>query len=106
MDHLGFCQNWREWIHACICSGSVPILVSGSPMQEVQVGKSLRQRDPLVPFMFLIVAEGLSALMRRAVKIDRFHSFKFVENDCVFLLQYADDTLLIGEANWENLWGP
>lgn len=40
-------------------------LVNGSPTEEIKLEKGLRQGDPLAHFLFLIVAEGLSGLMKR-----------------------------------------
>jgi hypothetical protein len=49
------------------------ILVNGSPTNDFKVSKGLRQGDPLSPFLFLIVAEGLAGMMKLAVcrKIQR-----------------------------------
>lgn len=68
--------------------------------------KGLRQGDPLAPFLFLIAAEGLSGLMRQVVALDKFSPFRFCgENGPeVSLLQFADDTIFIGEANLQNLF--
>ncbi|MCI10394.1 LINE-1 reverse transcriptase like, partial [Trifolium medium] len=52
------------------------LLVNGSPTSEFNVGKGLRQGDPLSPFLFLIVAEGLTGLMRKAVESCNFHGYK------------------------------
>jgi hypothetical protein len=44
-------------------------------------------------------------MMRRAVELDRFRGFKVGRNGVIIShLQYADDTLCIGEASVENLW--
>ncbi|CAJ2670830.1 unnamed protein product [Trifolium pratense] len=80
------------------------VLVNGSPTTDFDVGKGLRQGDPLSPFLFLIVAEGLTGLMHKAVDSNRFHGYK-VSNDIKFhTLQFADDTIIVGEGNWDNLW--
>ncbi|MCI40998.1 LINE-1 reverse transcriptase like, partial [Trifolium medium] len=43
--------------------------------------------------------------MRKAVEIERFKPFRVGRDGLpVSLLQYADDTLCIGEATVENLW--
>lgn len=39
------------------------VLVNGSPTQDFKVHRGLRQGDLLSPFLFLIVAEGLAALV-------------------------------------------
>lgn len=59
---------------------------------------------PLAPFLFLIVAEGLNGLFMNVVKLGKFKGFKVGRNDYVevFLLQFADDTLFMGEANLQN----
>jgi hypothetical protein len=80
------------------------VLVNGSPTDDFIVGKGLRQGDPLSPFLFLIVAEGLTGLMGKAVDNNVFHGYK-VSNSILFhTLQFADDTIIMGEGNWDNLW--
>lgn len=79
------------------------MLINGNPTKEVQVVKGLQQGDPLAPFLFLIDAEGLIALVNRGVEVGCFTGFRFGDESNISLLQYADDTLLLGEATWEYL---
>jgi hypothetical protein len=59
----------------------------------------------LAPFLFLLVAEGLAGLMRNAVDKDLFKGFTVGSGGLqISHLQYADDTLCIGDATMENLW--
>jgi hypothetical protein len=72
---------------------------------EVNISRGLKQGDPLAHFLFLLVVEGLGLLMSRAVSLGFFKPFA-IKNSGVSVshLQYADDTLLDGEACVENLW--
>jgi hypothetical protein len=90
---------------ACVGAGSLSVLVNGCPTEEISIKRGLKQGDPLAPLLFLLVPEGLGGLMRQAVGCSRFQPF-LVGGDrmAVSLLQYADDTLCIGEATVENLW--
>ncbi|CAJ2656345.1 unnamed protein product [Trifolium pratense] len=104
MRRMGFAQRWLKWMRACIFTSFMSVLVNGSPTADFVVGKGLRQGDPLSPFLFLIVAEGLTRLMQKAVDNGNYHGFK-VHDDLQFhTLQFADDTVLVGEGKWENLW--
>lgn len=81
------------------------MLVNGSPTEEIAIHKGLKQGDPLAPFLFLIMAEGLSSLMNNAVSIREFSGCKIGnEGPKISILQYADDTLVVGEASLDNLW--
>ncbi|CAJ2644735.1 unnamed protein product [Trifolium pratense] len=104
MVRMGFAEGWRRWIRACVCQSSMSVLVNGSPTEEFSVGKGLRQGDPMSPFLFLIVAEGLSGLMNKAVGSGSFHGYKVNNNLMFHTLQFADDTIIVGEGNWDNLW--
>ncbi|XP_071689267.1 uncharacterized protein [Rutidosis leptorrhynchoides] len=68
MELMGFGVKWRSWILTCIKSASISILVNGSPMDEFKFERGVRQGDPLSPFLFIIVAEGLNLLTKSAVQ--------------------------------------
>ncbi|MCH82956.1 LINE-1 reverse transcriptase like, partial [Trifolium medium] len=86
-------------------TSSMSVLVNGSPTEDFSVGKGLRQGDPLSPFLFLIVAEGHTGLMSKAVDNSLFHGYKVSNNIRFHTLQFAaDDTIIVGDGNWDNLW--
>ncbi|GKV44295.1 hypothetical protein SLEP1_g51487 [Rubroshorea leprosula] len=57
----------------------VSILVNGSPMKEFHMSKGLRQRDPLAPFLFLLVAEASNGLTEKAVEEDQIKGSELQE---------------------------
>jgi hypothetical protein len=42
------------------------VLVNGTPYGKTVPTRGLRQRDPLSPYLFLLCAEGLNALLHKA----------------------------------------
>jgi hypothetical protein len=104
MIKMGFAEGWLKWIRACIFYSSMSILINGSPTDDFKVGRGLRQGDPLSPFLFLIIAEGLTWMMRKSVDIGKFKGYKVNANIQFQILQFADDTILMGEDSWENIW--
>jgi hypothetical protein len=105
LGRFGFDERWKCWMMAYVFAGNMSILVNGSPTKEINIKRGLKQGDPLAPFLFLLVAEGLGGLMKRAVGLNRFRGFQIRNNGSIVShLQYADDTLCIGEPTLENLW--
>ena len=105
MVRLGFCARWIGWIKECLESSTVSILVNGSPTKEFCPKKGLRQGDPMAPFLFLIVAEGLAGMVRQAVKKKLYYGVHVGSKAInVGLLQFADDTLFMCEAKIQNAW--
>ncbi|GKU95341.1 hypothetical protein SLEP1_g8712 [Rubroshorea leprosula] len=77
------------------CEGSkapgpdgVSVLVNGSPTKEFEMGKGLRQGDPLSPFLFLMVGEALHGLVKKA------------ENEG--MLQGEQGGLGVSDLRWRN----
>ncbi|XP_058775751.1 uncharacterized protein LOC131650025 [Vicia villosa] len=101
---MGFGNRWVKWMELLVFKSSMSVLVNGSPTKEFEVFRGLRQGDPLSPFLYVIAAEGLSGLVRRSMALGEFASFK-IRGDCsVDILQFADDTLLVGEGSWKHVW--
>ncbi|XP_058733672.1 uncharacterized protein LOC131605316 [Vicia villosa] len=101
---MGFGAKWLKWMEALIFESKMSVLVNGSPTAEFVVKKGLRQGHPLSPFLFVIVAEGLKGMVRKAVELGEYVGFNVRRKCSVELLQFADDTLLVGEGNWKQLW--
>ncbi|GKV33856.1 hypothetical protein SLEP1_g42305 [Rubroshorea leprosula] len=101
---MGFNITWRKWIQECLRSSMVSVLVNGSPTKQFTVSKDLRQGDPLSPFLFLIVAEGLNGLVSSAVVKEQYKGV-IVGNGAVSVshLQFADDMIFFGEVTEENI---
>ncbi|XP_058732648.1 uncharacterized protein LOC131604205 [Vicia villosa] len=72
--------------------------------KEFEVNRGLKQGDPLSHFLFVLVAEGLSGLVKKSIEVGDFQSFKINGNCPVDMLQFADDTLIVGESNWKHVW--
>jgi len=105
LQRMGFHSKWIKWVKGCLETATVLVLVNGSPTEEFRPTRGLRQEDPLAPFLFLIVAEGLAGLVRKAVKEDLLRGIKVGrdEVDCC-LLQFADDTVFLCEDSFSNVF--
>lgn len=61
---MGFGEKLRNWIELLVFKRNMSVLVNGSPKKEFGVGKGLRQGDRISPFLFVLVAEGISMLVK------------------------------------------
>jgi len=73
---MKFCNKWVYWIKECLESSSISILVNGSSTKEIKSTRGLRQGDPIAPFLFLIIAQGLSSLVNQAARKGLFFGLK------------------------------
>lgn len=104
LKRLGFHDKWIHWIHECLVSSSVSILFNESLSKEFMMQRGLRQGDPLTPFLYSIIAEGLSGLIREEIRKNIYRGFKVKAKEVeVNLLQYVDDTIFVGEFNMDNV---
>lgn len=103
MSQMGFSEIWRKWTKECLSSPTMSVLVNGSLTEEFKVGRGIRQGDPLSPFLFLIVAEGLNILWKKIVDGGYLSGYKVGELE-ISHLQFADDTLISDEKILSNIW--
>jgi len=105
MNKMSFPLLWRKWIKECVSTAIASILVNGSPTDEFPLQRGLQQGDPLSPFLLLLAAEGLNVLMNFAVENNLYKGYGVGSTGSAVVshLQFADDTLLIGEKIWANV---
>lgn len=100
LKKLGFYDTWRRWVMMCVTTVRYSFKVNDEIVGPIQPGRGLRQGDPLSPYLFILCAEGLSALMRRANRQGRLHGGKVCRNSpMISHLLFADDCLFFCRAN-------
>ncbi|XP_019253970.1 PREDICTED: uncharacterized protein LOC109232670 [Nicotiana attenuata] len=89
--------KWLNWVWHCISTVRSSILINGSPQGFFATQRGLRQGDLISPFLFLLVMEGLSKMLRFAVNENWLKGFKVNNgqnnNMNISHLLYADNTV-------------
>ena len=92
---MGFQASWISLIMECITTVSYSILVNGEPKGMIKPSRGLKQGDPLSPYLFLFCAEGLNAILRKAVEAGDIQGFSICRRGPKLThLFFADDCLL------------
>ena len=97
LEKMGFGERWCRWIKWCLSTSRFSVMVNGS-LTFFQSSRGLRQGDPLSPYLFVVVIEAFSCLLK-----EQLLGFFFTpcsvrgrrgEGVQVFHLSFADDTLI------------
>ena len=87
----------------CVSTVSYSVLINGEPKGRIVPTRELRQGNPISPYLFLLCAEGLSAMLRkvenggipRGIVVCR-------QAPLVSHLLFADDCIVFGKASKEE----
>ena len=91
----GFSDTWCNWIKQILLNGTVSIKLNNQVGPYFQSAKGVRQGDPHSPFLFNLVVECLTKMIKNAPKNKLIVG---LASDLipggVAVLQYADDTII------------
>jgi hypothetical protein len=71
MKKMGFDRKWVDLVMKCVTSVSYSVIINGSPVGLIKPSRGIRQEDPLSPYLFLICAEVLSAMLKHEEAVGR-----------------------------------
>lgn len=87
----------------CVKSVRYTVKYNGELLEPFIPSRGLRQGDPLSPYIFLFVAEGLTCLLEKEVQLGRITPVKIARGSPgISNLLFADDSLLFFKADGEE----
>lgn len=92
---FGFCEEWIQWVMSCITS----VLINGNHSKLFGASRGLCQGDPLSPYLFLLLTEGLGHLLKTNVELGITQVWHWGGDlPLQSHLQFVDDIALMGMA--------
>lgn len=84
----------------CVRTVDYKIIVNSDMVGPIYPGRGIRQVDPLSPYLFILCAEGLSAILNYENSQGQLHGIQVSRQaPAVSHLLFADDCILFCRAN-------
>eukprot|EP00253_Pinus_taeda_P019391 PITA_19391 len=96
---FGFANAWIRWISNLISSSFFSILINGIPSSTFHPSRGLRQGDPLSPFLFIIMAEGLGRRINTAIHSQTLKGINLHRASTISHQQFVDDNMIFGHSS-------
>nr|GEX47024.1 RNA-directed DNA polymerase, eukaryota [Tanacetum cinerariifolium] len=90
-------NEWCYWIQSCLKSSRRSIIINGSPTDEFQFFRGLKQGDPLSPFLFILIMESLHLSFEKVVEAGLFNCIQLSSSVQISHMFYADDAVFLGQ---------
>nr|GEU38638.1 hypothetical protein [Tanacetum cinerariifolium] len=101
---FGFHDRMIGWIMECVTTTSFSISINGSLHGFFKGKRSLRQRDPLSPYLFTLVMEILTLMLQRGVDSGNLFVYhRYCSKMKLINLCFADDLFLFSHGDTDSV---
>ena len=99
MLKMGFDRRWVKIIMDCVMSVQYSVRFNSMETGVFKPTRGLRQGETLSPYLFLLVAEGLSSMLKGEEARGELEGIKVCRNaPMISHLLFADDSLILTEC--------
>ncbi|XP_074293370.1 uncharacterized protein LOC141620383 [Silene latifolia] len=100
---MGVDGDWICRVMDCVSTVTFSVLINGTPSEDLRPTRGLRQGDLVSPYLFILCAEALSNLMRRAVEENSLHGIRISRSaPAISHLLFADDSIFFARATLDE----
>lgn len=99
LNAFGFDPSWIRWVMSLISSSFFLVLINGIPSPTFHPSRGIRQGDPLSPFLFVIMAEGLGRSIKFALHSQQLKGISFLNSPSYSHQQFVDENMLFGHPS-------
>ncbi|XP_026397067.1 uncharacterized protein LOC113291789 [Papaver somniferum] len=104
LDSFGFSKDFCNLIMQCVSTTSISVLLNGSPCDQFEPTRGVRQGDPLFPYLFILAMEYLSSSLLVAETNKTITSIKVSRKaPPISHLLFDDDILIFVQANMQHV---
>lgn len=91
---MNFHPTMVKWLQACVTTANYTLSINGENTGYIEGRRGLRQGDPLSSYLFVIVMENLTCILReKSLKPDFQFHWKCKQNKIINLC-FADDLMI------------
>jgi hypothetical protein len=92
--HIGLSLPLVKWIMSCVTSASFVVLINGLKYVFSRHLRDYVQECPLLPFLFLLVVEGLRILLREEKRLRQIQGIRTRRRESLTHLLFVDNVLI------------
>ena len=103
MRRLGFHDRWIALMMMCVTLVTYSVLINGEPKGKIIPSRELRQGDPISPYLFLLCAEGLTAMLKKEEAIGNIKGVAVCRGaPRISHLLFADDSIVFCRSSLDE----
>ncbi|XP_021979830.1 uncharacterized protein LOC110875946 [Helianthus annuus] len=97
---FGFHQKMVKWIMVCVTNVSYSLSINGNLYGYFKGKRGLRQGDPISPYLFTLVMEVLTLLLKKvAYSSNAFRFHLYCKKQKIINVSFADDLFLFANGD-------